>query len=292
MPLLFILKRYNYSTFVSGMASLICACLMSSISSAQTGTTPDQQRQTLIQVLQKRIPRSSPNEWVLGAANPSAVVQAIPLTAENATNSADILAIGKKAWDRKFKDGKSLANCFPNAGKRVASTYPQFDAKTKQVVTVDMAINRCFVLHGEPEIAPTNTAVMGPLNAYFKSLSDGQRLTVRVSSVQAREKFDAGRAMFQRRIGQQDYACASCHVQNAGGILGQQGLSAAVGQAVTWPRIQPGGQVLGLQMQFQRCMQRSGAEPFALGSEELNNLEYYHAFISNGLPTRALAVQP
>ena len=274
------------------MASLICACLMPSISAAQVGATPDQQRQALIQALQKRIPRSNPNEWVLGAANPSAAVQAIPLTAENATNSADILAIGKKAWDRKFKDGKSLANCFPNAGKRVASTYPQFDAKTKQVVTVDMAIKRCFVLHGEPEIAATNTAVMGPLNAYFKSLSDGQRLTVRVSSLQAREKFDAGRAMFQRRIGQQDYACASCHVQNAGGILGQLGLSAAVGQAVTWPRLQPGGQVLGLQMQFQRCMLRSGAEPFELGSEELNNLEYYHAFISNGLPTRALAVQP
>lgn len=274
------------------MASLICACLMPPICVAQTGATPDQQRQALIQALQKRIPGSSPSDWVLGAANPSAVVQAIPLTAENATNSADILAIGKKAWDRKFKDGKSLANCFPNAGKRVASTYPQFDAKTSQVVTVDMAINRCFVLHGEPEIAATNAALMGPLNAYFKSLSDGQRLTVRVSSVQAREKFDAGRAMFQRRIGQQDFACASCHVQNAGGILAQQGLSAAVGQAATWPRIRPGGQVLGLQMQFQRCMQRSGAEPFALGSEELNNLEYYHAFISNGLTTRTLSVQP
>ena len=132
---------------------------------------------------------------------------------------------------------------------------------------------------------------MGPLSAWFKSLSDGQRLTVRVGNVQAREKFDSGRALFQRRIGQQDYACASCHVQNAGNIFGQQGLSAVVGQAVTWPRLQPGGRVLGLQMQFQRCMQRSGAEPFVLGSEELNNLEYYHAFVSNGLTTRALAVQ-
>ena len=31
--------------------------------------------------------------------------------------------------------------------------------------------------------------------------------------------------------------------------------------------------------------------PFLLGSEELNNLEYYHAFISSGLSMRALAVQ-
>jgi hypothetical protein len=38
-------------------------------------------------------------------------------------------------------------------------------------------------------------------------------------------------------------------------------------------------------------MRRSGAEPFDLGSEELNNLEYYHTFLSNGLAVRVLSVQ-
>lgn len=267
------------------------ACLVPSLACADTASTPEQQRQTLIQALQKRFPGTNPNDWVLGAESPAVGVQAIPLTADNATNSADILAIGKKTWDRKFKDGKSFANCFPNAGKRVAATYPQFETKTREVVTVEMALNRCLTLHGEAEIESTNTAVMGPLSAHFRSLSDGQRLNVRVGTAQAREKFDSGRTLFQRRIGQLDYACASCHVQHAGSTFGQQGLSAVVGQAVTWPRLQPGGQVLRLQTQFQRCMQRSGAEPFALGSEELNNLEYFHAFVSNGLATRTLAVQ-
>ena len=272
------------------LGCVLGACLLPLVSRGQTPATPDQQRQSLVQILQKRMTGTSPADWVAGA-NPSVVVQAIPLNADNATNNADILAIGKKAWDRKFKNGKSLAICFPNAGKRVAATYPQFDAKKRQVVTVEMAINSCLVLHGEPEIAAANAALMGPLSAYFKSLSDGQRLTVRVGSVQAREKYDAGLAMFQRRIGQQDAACASCHVQHAGNIYQKLGLSAVVGQAVTWPRLQPGGQVLALQAQFQRCMQRSGAEPFPLGSEELNNLEYFHAFMSNGLMMRTLAVQ-
>ena len=278
---------------ISLMAALFIA-LNPSMSVAQTAATapsPEQQRQSLIQALQKRFPGTTPGDWVLGVENPAAGVQAIPLNADNATNSADILAIGKKAWDRKFRNGKSLATCFPNGGKRVAATYPQFDAKARQVVTVEMAINQCLALHGEAEIAATDTTAMGPLSAYFKSLSDGQPLNVRVSTVQAREKFDAGRALFQRRIGREDQACASCHVLNAGSVVGQQGLSAVVGQAVTWPRLQPGGQVLRLQVQFQRCMQRSGAEPFALGSEEFNNLEYFHAFVSNGLATRALAVQ-
>ena len=278
---------------ISLMAALFIA-LNPSMSVAQTAATapsPEQQRQSLIQALQKRFPGTTPNDWVLGVENPAAGVQAIPLNADNATNSADILAIGKKAWDRKFRNGKSLATCFPNGGKRVAATYPQFDAKARQVVTVEMAINQCLVLHGEAEIAATDTTAMGPLSAYFKSLSDGQPLNVRVSTVQAREKFDSGRALFQRRIGREDQACASCHVLNAGSVVGQHGMSAVVGQAVTWPRLQPGGQVLRLQVQFQRCMQRSGAEPFALGSEEFNNLEYFHAFVSNGLATRTLAVQ-
>lgn len=289
MPSSLILKRYRNVVVV--LASALCAGMLTSTANAESTATPEQQRLALIQALQKRLPDTKPNDWVLGAENLSTAVQAIPLNADNATNNADIVAIGKKVWDRKFKNGKSLANCFPNAGKRVAATYPQFDPKTRQVVTVDMALNRCLALHGEAEITVTNTAVTGPLSAYFKSLSDGQRLNVRVGSVQAREKFDSGRALFQRRIGQQDYACASCHVQNAGKIFDRQGLSAVVGQAVTWPRLQPGGRVLELQMQFQRCMLRSGAEPFALGSEELNNLEYYHAFVSNGLAMRALAVQ-
>ena len=291
MQLSAILKRCSRSAIAFAMSCALGMGLVSSASRAQTVTTPEQQRQALIQALQKRMPGTSPPDWVLGVNNPAATVLAIPLNADNATNSADILAIGKKTWDRKFRNGKSLANCFPNAGKRVAATYPQFEPKSKLVVTAEMAINRCLALHGETEVEANNIAVIGPLSAYFKSLSDGQRLMVRVATLQAREKYDAGLALFQRRIGQQDFACASCHVQNAGKIFVQQGLSAVVGQAVTWPRLQPGGRVLGLQMQFQRCMQRSGAEPFALGSEELNNLEYYHAFVSNGLPSRALAVQ-
>ena len=291
MPSWFTLKRYNSFAIFAALACASILGLLPPSSHAQNASTPDQQRQALIQALQKRLPGSTPNDWVLGTSNPAAVVRAIPLNADNATNSADILAIGKKAWDRKFRNGKSFANCFPNAGKRVSATYPQFEPKARHVVTVEMAINRCLTLHGEAEIEAANAVVMGPLTAYFRSLSDGQRLMVRVATTEARDKFDAGRTLFQRRIGQQDVACASCHVQNAGKIFGQQGLSAVVGQAVSWPRIQPGGQVLTLQMQFQRCMLRSGAAPFPVGSDELNNLEYFHAFVSNGLPTRTLEVQ-
>ena len=78
-------------------------------------------------------------------------------------------------------------------------------------------------------------------------------------------------------------------MQHAGGMYGAGGLAPAVGQAVSWPRVQPGGTIRSLQAQFQRCFQRSGAEPFLEGSDEFNNLEYYLAYLSNGLPLRPLA---
>lgn len=262
---------------------------------AQAQNTPEQDKQAIVQSIQQRFPGTSPADWANGAdgltANPGSVVTAIPFDADNATNSADILAIGKKAWDRKFKNGKSMAACFPNVGKRVAATYPQFDAKTRQVVTLEIAINRCLQLHREPEIDYANHALMGPLTAYLRSLSDGQKLAVRIGSTAARDRYDAGKSLYQRRIGQYDYACASCHVQHAGGLYGQAGLSPAIGQAANWPRLEPGGKVRTLHMQFQACMLRTRAEPFAAGSDEFNNLEYFLTFLSNGLPIRTLATQ-
>ncbi len=258
-------------------------------------TTPEQDRQAIVQAIQQRYPGTSPVDWVIGAegltVTPGSIVTAIPFDSDNATNSADILAIGRKIWERKFKNGKSMAACFPNVGKRVAATYPQFDAKTRQVVTLEVAINRCLQLHREPEIDYANHAVIGPLTAYLRSLSDGQKLAVRIGSAAARDRYDAGKSLYQRRIGQLDYACASCHVQHAGGLYGQVGLSPAIGQAANWPRLEPGGKVRTLHMQFQNCMLRTRAEPFAPGSDEYNNLEYFLTFLSNGLPIRTLATQ-
>lgn len=303
MRWLAILNRSSRPSPAGVIASFLM--LLPALAVAQARPTPEQERQDLIQVLQARLPGTQPADWTLGgevlAPSTNGNVQAIPFNADNATNSADILAIGKKRWDQKFRNGKSLAHCFPNGGKRIAATYPQYDSKTKLVITLEMAINRCLQLHREAEIDVQNTPVMGPLSAYAKNLSDGQRFALRVGTLAARNKLDSGKALFIRRIGQQNYACASCHVMQVGKVFaaGEQSrtgivstvLSPVIGQATNWPRLEPGGKVRTLQMQYQQCMKRSGAEPFELGSEEFNNLEYYHTFLSNGLPIRVLAVQ-
>ncbi|MBL8519151.1 MAG: hypothetical protein JNK75_00635, partial [Betaproteobacteria bacterium] len=192
------------------MLSVLLLALPAAGLRAQPAITPEQERAHLTQTLQRKLPGTGLAEWVLGFDGVSAVaaekVTAIPFNNENATNSADILAIGKKFWDRKFANGKSFAHCFPNAGKRVAVNYPQVDAKARHVLTLEAALNRCLVLHDEKPLDPGDRATLGPLSAYLKSLSDGQRLAVRVSGGVARDKFESGRQLFARRMGPMDAA--------------------------------------------------------------------------------------
>ena len=125
--------RRSYFRFLT--AVLLATCGLPA--SAQALLTAEQERQALIQVLQKRFPGTGPADWQLGAeglvAGAGTVVQAIPFDSDNATNSADILAIGKKRWERKFKDGKSFAHCFPNGGKRIAYGARALTADEREV---------------------------------------------------------------------------------------------------------------------------------------------------------------
>jgi sulfur-oxidizing protein SoxA len=271
------------------LVNVACFGLLAAIIPAgATNLTPEQERQTLLQTLQQRFPSVPPSTYVSGSAafgDPQGPGQ-IELK-----GYAEVMAKGKSFWEQRFRNGRSLASCFPNGGRRVAATYPQFDSRTRQVITFETAINQCLRLHGEREIDFSDSDAGGALNAYARSLSDGQRTNIRVQTALARAKFDAGRRLFLVRMGQQNQACASCHIQYAGSILRNRPLPAAIGQTTQWPRIDDQGKVVTLQMQYQHCMQRMGAYPLPLGNEDLSNLEYFHTFLSNGLPLKSLPVR-
>ena len=191
---------------------------------------------------------------------------------------------GKVLWVRKFKDGRTLASCYPNGGRRVAASYPLYDSRLKRVVTLEMSINQCLKVHREALLEPTDPQTMGALTAYLRSLSDGRKVAVRVPAA-AESHFEQGRRLYFTRFGQRNFACASCHVQNAGRIYADQALSAAVGQATRWPFIRA-NQAFTLQAQIRDCLDRMGAAPFGAGSDEMNDLEYFLTYLSLGLPLK------
>ncbi len=240
--------------------------------------------------LQELHPGLSAADYVLGGAAFDAQLRARTEENASAAASAGILEAGRKIWTRKFRNGRTLAGCFPNGGRRIVAAYPLYDARLKRVVTFETAINQCLKAHGEPLLDAGDAATMGALTAYARSLSDGQKTAVRVTPA-AEPRFEQGRATYFARMGQRNYACASCHLQGAGKRFDGAVLSPAIGQATHWPVIRD-GRAVTLQARIRECLELMGAAPFAAGSDELNDLEFFLTYLSNGLALKANPWRP
>ena len=224
------------------------------------------------------------------ASRLKAAVAQHPAAEQNAAAVSPVLEQGRKLWNQRFRNGRTLAGCFPNGGRRIAATYPHYDTRLKRVVTLENAINQCLKAHGEALYDPADPQTMGAVTAYVRSLADGQKLMVRVPAV-AEPRYEDGRRLYFSRLGQRNYACASCHVQSAGKVFEDRVLSPAVGQAARWPLIGANG-AQTLQARMRECLELMGAAPFPAGSDELNQLEYFLTHLSNGLPMRPNTWRP
>ena len=214
-------------------------------------------------------------------ALPAAAASPPPAPAQApAGDVAPILEAGKALWTRKFRNGRSLAGCFPNGGRRIAGSYPQYDPRLKRVVTLEMAVNQCLKAHGEALLDGDDPATMGALVAYVRSLSSEQKIAVRVPTA-AETRLAEGKRLYYTRMGQRNFACASCHIQAAGRRYEDLPLSEAPTQAARAPTIRD-GRAITLQVRMRECLERMGAAPFPAASDELNHIEYYLTHLANG----------
>lgn len=261
--------------------------LWAGLHATAAAATPEQDRQRFIEAFAQRFPGVPLEDYVYGAmiANPDARKQYEQIM-EFPPFLADIEE-GRRIWDSAFRNGRTFADCFPNGGRNVAGNYPYFDSARQKVVTFEMALNDCRHANGEDEFAYGERRPMGVLTAYARTLSDGMRMNIRVDSPAAREKYEAGKALFFRRIGQLNAACAGCHLHNAGKIMRMEIISPALGHAAHWPVFRGGEELMTFQGRFKRCMEQMRAVPYGYASEEWNNLEYFLSYISNGIPLKS-----
>jgi sulfur-oxidizing protein SoxA len=250
--------------------------------------SPEETRAAISASLRERLPGLAAQDYALGSAAFDPELRR--RIEEEAPASSAAIEAGKALWTRKFRNGRSLASCFPNGGRRVAATYPQFDSRLKRVITLEMAVNQCLKAHKEPLYDHADPQTMGLVIAYLRSLANGQKVAVRVPAA-AEGRFEDGRRLYQSRMGQRNFACASCHVQGAGKRYADTALSPAIGQATHWPVLRKGAPVT-LQERIRECLELMGAAPFPAGSDELNNVEYFLTFLSNGLTMSANPWRP
>jgi sulfur-oxidizing protein SoxA len=268
-----------------GNALLSVLFVMSTCTSQ--AASPARDREDFISYFREKFPGIPLEEYVNGAMMVSAdalaqfnsIMEFPPFQGE--------LEIGKKQWEKPFKNGRRFADCFPNEGRNVAGNYPWYDADVDKVVTFEMAINNCLEKNGEPVFDFGDRGTMGTLTAYARTLSDGMRMNIKIEGAGALRKYGKGKALYFRRIGQMNLACASCHLNYAGHHFRDEVISPAIGQAVHFPVFRGGEFLYTLHMRYQRCMEAVRAEPFPAGSEELNDLEYFHSYLSVGLRLRS-----
>lgn len=245
--------------------------------------SPEQDRKQLLEYYKSKFPNIKFNDYVHGALNfnPDALSQYYSIMEFPPYDSQ--FDKGKKLWEMPFKNGKKYADCFPNGGKNMAGHYPYFEESLGKVVTYEMAINACRKSNGEDEYAYKDDT-FGLLTAYSRSLSDGMKMSIKVEGEKALAAFEDGKKMFYQRRGQLNFACATCHVQQVGNVIRTEYLSPAVGHAAHWPEFRAGEKVTTLQERYSQCIKNVRGTPFKEGGVEYNNLEYFHSYISNGLP--------
>lgn len=248
---------------------------------------PEDDRREMVQFFQKRLPGRPLDDYVLGAfmLNPVGrrhyedIMEFPPFEVE--------IDRGKVLWERPFRTGKTYADCLPGGGRMLAGTYPRYDDARGELVTFEMLLNECRIANGEAPYAYDDRATMGVLTAYARTLSDGMRMDIRVDTPAALARYESGKALFHRRIGQMNFSCANCHVQNAGRTMRMEIISPALGQAPHFPVFRGGDSLYTLHARYTRCMEQVRAEPFPMGSAQFKDLEYYHSYLSNGLPLKA-----
>ena len=276
------MKQQTIAKLLAGLTGLGMA-----LGAATTHATPEQDRQELVKFYTTKYPNIKLDDYVYGALAFDADSKSQYDAIMEFPPYESVVEQGRKMWETPLKSGKTYADCLPNGGKQVAGNYPMFDDAKGKVVTLQDAINDCRVANGEDAYKVNDMKTMGVLTAYMRTLSDGMLMNVKVEGPKAMAAYDEGKKAFFSRKGQLNFACATCHVQNAGVRLRSELLSPAVGQAVHWPVFRGGDNLVTLQQRYDGCYKQVRAVPPAQGSAAMNNLEYFHSSLSNGLPMKA-----
>ena len=125
--------------------------------------------------------------------------------------------------------------------------------------------------------------------AYMAETSRGKPINVEVpDDPRALAAYEEGKRIYFTRRGPREFACYHCHWEASGMRIRGNELSPAVGQAANFPVYRSKwGEIGSIQRRYIGCMRNIGAVPFKEQTEVMNNLEYFHTFLSNGVPMNA-----
>lgn len=169
--------------------------------------------------------------------------------------------------------------------KGVAARYPA--VKAGQLVNLEQQINACRVERQKAAPYAYESKELLALTTYVGRQSRGMPIAVTVDE----KHLAAGRTLFNRRQGQLNLACSQCHDDNWGKSLAGNPIPQA--HPTGYPIYRLEWQGMGsLQRRLRNCMVGVRAEPYAYGSPEFVQLEYFLMYRARGMKLETPGVRP
>jgi L-cysteine S-thiosulfotransferase len=192
---------------------------------------------------------------------------------------------GERLFNTPFKNGKSYADCFENGGIGIRHQYPYFDTKSGQVKTLELEINECRQSNGEKPLKYKKGAIAA-VSAYMAYTSRGKIFDIKIpDDPRALAAYEDGKKFYYAKRGQLNFSCANCHVGSSGQKVRADMLSPGIGQVTHFPVYRSKWGAMGtLHRRYGGCNGQVRAKGFKAQGSEYRNLEYFHTYMSNGLP--------
>ncbi|WP_028487016.1 sulfur oxidation c-type cytochrome SoxA [Thiomicrorhabdus chilensis] len=267
------------------MKKTLLIALTLGVSVAATSTMantvdPETDRQQLVDYFKAKSPNIEFQEYANGAYIYSADKYAQWEAAEEFPPYLDAIDAGEAAWN---KDQAVFEKCFGSDVSKIRPQYPYFDESTQQVVTLEGAINKCRTDAGlKPYKWKKGT--LAQVSAFLAYNSRGQKIDVKIDSEGAKQAFNEGRELYITPRGQLNLSCAKCHTYNSGRMARANTLSPNLGHTSHFPVFRAKWQNLGtLHRRYGGCHKNMRATPFKAQSKEYRNLEFFQAYMSNGI---------
>ncbi len=200
---------------------------------------------------------------------------------------------GKGLFKKPFKNGKTFADCFPNKGIGVRQDYPKFDAKSGQIITLEVAVDQCLQDNGEKPY-DFKKDDMAAVTAYMAFTSRGKPMNIQIpNDPRALAAYQKGKEYFYTRRGQFNFACSSCHVQMAGQHLRTEVLAPALGIMNALPIYRSNWGGMGTtSRRLTSCNTQVRAASLKPGDDLYRDVEYYLSYMANGLPISGPGARP
>lgn len=201
---------------------------------------------------------------------------------------------GAKLWSEVPRGGQaqSCAGCHGDAApgmRGVAARYPRIDAASGELLNLEARINQCrSQRQGQPPW-PWESQELLSISGLVSHQSKNSGMNVIIGG-DARPHFEAGRRLYNQRVGQMNLACAQCHEANWGRTLLAERISQ--GHPNAYPAYRMEWQSLGsLERRLRACYSGIRAELFPFGAIEHRQLALYLAWRAQGLPMESPGVR-